>query len=461
VHLDKDLEAQDLPSWRPGPHVPGEWYEGIVLSAEPDHAVVRIGPERYTLEREGIRWTRKARVSDALKRGDVAWFRLEARASAEGDDAGGPPRLMLEQEPRIEGVALVLDSATGAVRAMVGGWRFERSKFNRATQAHRQVGSAFKPLVYGAALEQGFTPADTLFDGPVFFTGADSQLSYSPQNYYRRYVGILTLRRALELSINVPAVKALDLVGVERVIDFARRCGIESPLPPYPSMALGSADLVPLELAAAYAAIGNHGIYMQPHFVEQVTTADGRVLETHTPQAEKAMDAAVAYVLTHMLEGVIDRGTATPLAHLDVDLAGKTGTTNDYSDAWFVGFTPKLTMLTWVGYDLKKTLGSGMSGTTAGLPPWKALAERGLAEGWIAKGERFVAPPGVTTAPVEYYTGLAAPAGSAAYLRVIEEAFVSGTEPTRLWDPFWSQVRELPWYQQAAFYLPKEGEKMP
>jgi penicillin-binding protein 1A len=323
------------------------------------------------------------------------------------------------------------------------------------------VGSAFKPLVYGAALEQGFTAADTLFDAPTAFLGADARLSYSPQNYYRRYTGIITMRRALELSINVPAVKALDIVGAPRVVDFARRAGIESPLPPYPSLALGSADLVPLELAGAYAAIANHGILLPPYFVEAVTTSDGRTLELHTGQARKAMDASVAYVLTHMLEGVVDRGTATTLAALDVDLAGKTGTTDDYSDAWFVGFTPKLTVLTWTGYDLKKTLGNGMSGAVAGVPPWKAIAERGLAEGWIAKGERFVMPPGVTIAPVEYYTGLAAPPGSAAYLRVIEEAFVSGTEPSRQWDPFWSQVRELPWYQQRAFYLPKEGEKMP
>jgi penicillin-binding protein 1A len=226
-------------------------------------------------------------------------------------------------------------------------------------------------------------------------------------------------------------------------------------------MALGSADLIPLELAGAYAAIANHGILMTPYFVEQVVTSDGRTLETHTAQARKAMDASVAFVLTHMMEGVVDRGTATAMAGLDVDLAGKTGTTDDYSDAWFVGFTPRLTLLTWTGYDVKKTLGNGMSGAVAGVPPWKEMAERGLEEGWIPKQERFVAPPGITIAPVEYYTGLAAPPGSAAYLRVIEEAFVTGTEPTREWDPFWSQVRALPWYQQRAFYLPKEGEKMP
>jgi len=201
--------------------------------------------------------------------------------------------------------------------------------------------------------------------------------------------------------VNVPAVKLLDLIGVRRVIDFARRTGIASPLPPYPSLALGSADLIPIELAAAYATFANSGLYMHPYFVEQVATADGEVLEHHTPQARKAIDAPAAYVLTHMLEGVIDHGTAFALSPLDVDIAGKTGTTDDYSDAWFVGFTPKLTMLTWVGYDVKKSLGNGMTGAAAALPPWKDVAERGLAEGWITKGERFVAPPGVTILALE------------------------------------------------------------
>jgi penicillin-binding protein 1A len=471
VHLDReDPEAQTLPSWRRGERVvPGRWYEGVVVAAGPDSAEVRIGEERFTLERHGIAWTRKAKVSDALKRGDVAWFRLEAPTPADGKAPAravaakepATPRLMLEQEPRIEGVMLVLDSASGAVRAMVGGWDFERSKFNRATQAQRQVGSAFKPFVYGAAIEQGYTAADTLFDAPTAFIGADAKLSYFPQNYYHKYAGVITLRRALEQSVNVPAVKLLDLIGVRRVIDFARRTGIASPLPPYPSLALGSADLVPIELAAAYATFANSGLYMHPYFVEQVATADGEVLEHHTPQARKAMDAPAAYVLTHMLEGVIDHGTAFSLSPLEVDIAGKTGTTDDYSDAWFVGYTPKLTMLTWVGYDVKKSLGNGMTGAAAALPPWKEVAERGLAEGWIAKGEKFVAPPGVTMLAVERYTGLLPPPGGGSYLRLQQEAFVAGTEPNRPWEGSLASVSGLPWYQQRAFYLPKEGERMP
>lgn len=471
LHLDReDPEAQVLPSWRRGePVVPGHWYEGVVVAAGADSAEVRIGGERFTLGRDGIAWTRKTKVSDALKRGDVAWFRLAEPAAAKPTAKTapapiaklGPPRLMLEQEPRIEGVMLVLDSASGAVRAMVGGWDFERSKFNRATQAQRQVGSAFKPFVYGAAIEQGYTPADTLFDAPTAFIGADAKLSYLPQNYYHKYSGVITLRRALEQSVNVPAVKLLDMIGVRRVIDFARRTGIASPLPPYPSLALGSADLVPIELAAAYATFANSGLYMHPYFVEQVATSDGEVLEHHTPQARKAIDAPAAYVLTHMLEGVIDHGTAFALSPLDVDIAGKTGTTDDYSDAWFVGFTPKLTMLTWVGYDVKRSLGNGMTGAAAALPPWKEVAERGLAEGWITKGERFVPPPGVTMLAVERYTGLLPPPGGASYLRLQQEAFVAGTEPTRPWEGSLASVSGLPWYQQRAFYLPKEGERMP
>jgi penicillin-binding protein 1A len=462
VHLDRaDPEEQVLPSWRRDEVViPGPWYEGVVLDASPEAAEVRIAGERFTLGRDGIAWTRKPRVSDVLRRGDVAWFRLEEPKDAKGAAKEGPPRLMLEQEPRIEGAVIVLDSASGAVRAMVGGWDFERSKFNRATQAQRQVGSAFKPFVYGAALEQGYTPADTLFDAPAAFIGADAKLSYFPQNYYHKYAGVITLRRALEQSVNIPAVKMLDMIGVRRVIDFARRTGVASPLPPYPSLALGSADLVPMELAAAYATFASSGLYMQPYFVEQVSTADGEALENHAPQARKAMDAPAAYVLTHMLEGVIDHGTAFALSSLPVDIAGKTGTTNDYSDAWFVGYTPRLTVLTWVGYDVKKSLGNGMTGAAAALPPWKELVERGLAEGWIPKNERFQAPPGVTMLAVERYTGLLPPPGAEG-VALQQEAFVSGTEPSRTWDGTWASVRALPWYQQRAFYLPKEGERMP
>jgi len=195
--------------------MPGEWYEGIVVASSGRSARIKIADELFELTPEGFAWTRRTRPDELLKRGDVAWFRLKPAA-----EDGREPILVLEQEPEMEGAVVVLESSTGAVRAMVGGWDYRRSEFNRVTQTRRQAGSAFKLFVYGAALENGFTAADALFDGPVALRGADAGESYSPRNDSRRYYGVVTLRRALEQSINVTSVKLLDVVGVERVIDL-------------------------------------------------------------------------------------------------------------------------------------------------------------------------------------------------------------------------------------------------
>ncbi len=432
---------------------PESWVPGLVLAVDRDAAAVRTPTGDIRVDRDGVAWTRRRDVSAALRAGDLAWFRLDR-----DPDHARPDRWVLEQEPQLEGTAIVLESATGAVRALVGGWDFRRSKFDRATQAERQVGSAFKPFVYGTALESGFTPADRIFDAPAVFIGADGLPSYSPRNYYRRYNGIITLRYALEHSVNVPAVKLLDLVGVGHVIDFARRCGITSELPPYPSLALGSADLIPMELASAYATFANQGIRVRPYLIEEVRRPDGGVLERHQVEASKAMEPAVAYVLTHMLEGVVDRGTGARLSNLPIAIAGKTGTTNDYTDAWFVGYTPRSTILVWVGFDQKKSIGNRMTGAEAALPIWRAIAESGLSEGWLTQGETFAVPPGVELREVEQSTGLLAAPGAA---RVLQEAFVAGTAPTGTWQPKWERILSLPWAQQLAFYTPRRGEKMP
>ena len=446
-----DLESQTLPSWADWSGEPDSWVEGIVLDTKGDGAHVKLPGAIVELGAKGVDWTGHRRPAEVLQRGDVAWFQHVTPEKGEA-------YWQLEQEPLLESAALVLESATGAIRAMVGGWSFERSKFNRALQAKRQVGSGFKPFVYGAALEDGFTPADTLFDAPAVFPGADAQLSYSPRNYYRQYYGILTLRRALENSINVTTIKLLDLVGVQHVIDFARRCGVTEPLPPYPSLGLGSADLTPIEMAAAYATFANQGVYIEPYLIDSVMTHDGRLLESHAPHAHKAMEPAVAYVLSHMLEGVIDRGTGAAVADLPLDLAGKTGTTDDYSDAWFIGFTPRYTILTWVGYDRKRSIGRNMTGAEAALPAWRAIVEQGLKDGWLTKDERFTPPPGVVFENVEYMTGLLAVPGTP---NPIAEAFLAGTQPTRPWEARWASIVGLPWYQQRPFYTPRAGERMP
>jgi penicillin-binding protein 1A len=464
-----DPETATLPSWPDNSPRAGEWYEGIAIEVAPDRASIRIAGETFVLDRKGAQWTRATAITKLLERGDVAWFEVlqdDGRGDKEGDPqvaaspgSARPRRVALRQEPEMETALLLIESSSGAVRAMVGGWDFSRSQFNRVTQAKRQVGSAFKPFVYGAAIEAGYTPADTLFDAPVIFPGGSPALDYSPRNYKRKYLGILTLRRALEDSINVTATKLLDLVGIERVIDFARRCGVESALPPYPSLALGTADLTPMELGTAFATLGNQGLRIEPYWIERIVARDGTVLEEHLPQATQVVQPEVAYVLTHMLRGVILRGTAGSAAALGVDLAGKTGTTDSYTDAWFVGYTPRYTLLVWVGYDQERYLGRGMTGAVAALPMWRAMIERGLEEGWLDENAVFARPPGVTMRQVEYHTGLLAVEGAPS---TIEEAFIDGTEPVQSWDPSWTAVVALPWYQQRPFYgAPKEGERMP
>lgn len=449
-----DLETVELDSWGQVDIEAGEWFEGLVTEAGRTSAKVRVGDSVYELTPAGMEWTRRKEPRTLLGAGDVAWFRLRP----EEEDS---EELILElmQEPEVEAAVVVLESATGAIRASVGGWDFGRSQFNRVTQAHRQVGSTFKPMVYGAALEMGFTPADTVFDAPVVFAGTDATvLDYSPRNFYRKYYGIMTLRRALEDSRNVSAVKLFDLVGADRVVDFAHRAGIRSPLPPYPSLALGSADLTPMELASSYATIANGGIHLEPYSIERITRADGSLVEQHHPRASRVIEPEISHVLTRMLEGVVDRGTGKGVRDLEVDLAGKTGTTDGFTDAWFAGFTPTFTVVVWVGHDIQQSIGRNMTGAEAALPIWRKVVEGGLEGGWIPKGQEFASHPGVVTVPIEFYSGLLSGPGART---VIGETFVAGTQPVLRFDEAWSRIPQLPWYQQRPFYYPKRGERMP
>ncbi len=453
---EEGLEEMELDSWADLDLETPDWFEGLVIEAGRKTATIKIGSQTLELTPAGFEWTYRKEPRTLLSKGDVAWFRW---GRTDGAEESAESQLFLEQIPELEGAVVVLESSTGAIRGLVGGWDFGRSQFNRAVQARRQVGSTFKPMVFGAALEMGFTPADTIFDSPVVFPGTDASiLDYSPRNFYRRYYGILTLRRALESSRNVSAVKLLDLVGANRVVDFGHRAGINSRLPPYPSLALGAADLSPLELAAAYATIANGGIHMEPYMIERVTRPDGRVLEQHHPQARKAMEPEIAHVLTRMLEGVIDRGTGRSARFFDVDLAGKTGTTDGFTDAWFAGFTPQLTVVIWVGHDLQKSIGINMTGAAAALPIWKGVIERGLEQGWIPVGDEFATPPGVVRVPIEYYSGLLPGPGAS---NIIMETFITGTQPVLRFEEEWKRIPQLPWYQQRYFYLAKSGERMP
>jgi penicillin-binding protein 1A len=285
--------------------------------------------------------------------------------------------VQLEQQPAPQGAMIAIDNPTGEIKAMVGGYSFEDSKFNRATQAFRQVGSSFKVYVYADALEKGSTPFDTILDAP--FTTVSGGQSYSPHNYDEKFEGTITLRRALAGSRNVPAVKLAEKVGISSVVDMTRRFGITTPLPPYLPLALGAADMKLLEHVSAFTVFPNDGIRIDPHMIRRVTSYDGALLEEAHPEVHDVISPEVARTMTAMLEEVIQFGTGIQAKALGRPAAGKTGTTQDYTDAWFVGFTPQLTSGVWVGFDDKQiSLGKKETGARAALPIWVEFMQGAL-----------------------------------------------------------------------------------
>jgi penicillin-binding protein 1A len=274
----------------------------------------------------------------------------------------------LEQDSGAQGALLAIDNATGGIKAMVGGRDFNDSKFDRATQAMRQVGSSFKPYVYTTVIDGGASPDDTILDEPISFETASGP--YSPHNYDEKFEGIITLRRALAQSRNIPALKLANKVGIKTVIDYAERFGITSKIPPYLPIALGSAEITLLEQTAAYSVFPNDGVRITPHYITRVTDYEGRVLEEDFPEVKDVVSQRTARIMTSMLREVVLHGTGIAAAKLPFPVAGKTGTTNDFTDAWFMGFSPTMTCGVWVGYDEKKSLGAKETGAHAALPIW-------------------------------------------------------------------------------------------
>lgn len=408
--LDEELDPE---TWR-HPRWPRELSTGVILPAvvlgvEQGDISIRIGAATGTIGTAGYRWTRR-RAADLVRRGDI----IEARI-LEIDEETGRFTAELEQPPEIQGAVVALENRTGQILAMVGGSDFSRSQFNRAVQAQRQVGSLFKPFVYAAAIDRGYTAESIIDDSPASFFAGPNQPPYQPRNYDHEYRGPITLRQALAQSRNVPAVRLMEALGPSQVIGYARRMGIQSPLPEYLSVAIGAAEANLLEITSAYSAFPNQGVRMEPLWLLEVLDRDGTVLEQHRPQAHVALRADTAYIMTSMLQSVVQNGTAVSAASLRWPLGGKTGTTDDYTDAWFIGFDPEITVGVWVGYDQKRTIGQGQTGTTAALPIWREIMAK-----WIeARRERgdvpeFERPGNVVT--VETASGA--------------EVFIAGTEPT-------------------------------
>src|SRR4029077_10028896 len=319
--------------WR-GSIQKGDYVTGLVTSVEPTFATIKIGAIRAMLTPADFSWTGRKSPQQLLKAGDLVVVQIT-------EVAGSTARVQLEQEPTAQAALVAIDNPTGEIKAMVGGYDFAESKFNRATQAVRQTGSSFKVYVYATALEQGASPFDTIVDQPVTFRSGGQD--YSPKNYDEKFEGRITLRRALADSRNVPAVRLLDKVGVQSVIDMTRRFGVASPLPPYLPLALGAADLTLMEHTSAFTVFPDDGIHIDPHMIRRVTSYDGVVLEEPRPQVTDVIPPEVARTMVAMLEEVVQFGTGVRAKELGRPSAGKTGTTNDFTDAWYIGFTPQLT----------------------------------------------------------------------------------------------------------------------
>ncbi|HMK44258.1 MAG TPA: PBP1A family penicillin-binding protein, partial [Dissulfurispiraceae bacterium] len=378
----------------------GDISRGVVLSVNAKEATIKSRGLTGTLSVADAKWAstvldssgktrtlKNLKLTDLMSTGDIIWVRIKSIG-------GKQVAFSLEQDPDVEGSVVAIDPKTGHIKVLVGGFSFSKSEYNRAVLARRQPGSAFKPIVYAAALANGFTPASIVDDEPVTYG------SWSPENYDHKYYGPTRLRNALAFSRNIITVKLLESVGVGKVITLAKNLGIQQEIPPELSIALGSVAVTPLELTAAYATFANGGVAMKPAAIIEVKDAKGNIRETNTPQGTVAMNAQDAFILTTMLQDVINYGTGGR-AGIGRPAAGKTGTTNDYKDAWFVGYTPDLAASVWVGFDdMRRTLGKGEVGGRAAAPIWSAFMKT------ASTGGAFPMPDGIVQIPVDPSSGL-------------------------------------------------------
>lgn len=389
----QDLAKMELPDWKFSIKT-DQIVEGVVLEASKNSATVRIGDYKATLTPEDIAWTKATGPSEILKPGDVALFLVRSINAADLKLS-----VSLEQKPIVQGALVAIDPATGDIKALVGGYDFEQSKFDRARQALRQTGSVFKPFVYTAAVDRGLLKLeDTIVDSRVYFG------NYSPGNYDGQFKGTIPIRKAFAESRNIPAVKTLANVGIENLIPYLRRFGITAKIDPYLPTALGAADITLLEMTSAYTTFPNDGVRVVPKFILKVTDYDGNTLKENLAELKEVISANTARTMVDLLQEPVRQGTATKLQEMKRPVAGKTGTTNDFTDAWFIGFTPSLTMGVWVGFDEKVTLGDKETGGKVALPIWFDAMQRIYKD---RKMETFQPAPGAPPALTEGTVGSA------------------------------------------------------
>jgi len=435
----------------------GDTYSGVVVAVDPakGEATVRVGDRIGLLNRKGMGWAGKlglvnsygkpAKPSRNLALGAV----VEVQVLTPDQNKQGAI-FALDQVPEVQGALVAIDPRTGGIKAMVGGYDFRSSQFNRAVQAKRNAGSAFKPIIYAAALEKGLTPATVIVDEEVEYPGAGGKI-WKPKNYDGTHRGPVTMREALTHSINIVSVKILDQIGVDYAVEFAKKLGFTSKIEPNLSLALGAASVSPLELTSAYSVFANKGVYQQPFSILRVTDSDGVLLEERKPilpaapvvvppvapvgapviqgtavtviAQPSAVTPQTAYIVTNLMESVVQSGTGHRASAINRPVAGKTGTTNEMKDAWFVGYIPQLVAGVWVGFDnQERSLGSGGSGGQAAAPIWADFmlgAVKGLPV------ERFEPPEDITFVRINPKTGRLARGGEG-----VAECFVKDSEPS-------------------------------
>ena len=412
----------------------GAVVKGVIIEvdAKNNSAFVRMGSHFGIIKIDHMKWARKPnpeiahssviikRISDVLSVGDIILVKILSKIK---DTHLWD--LALEQEPVVESALMCLEADTGYVKAMIGGRDFRKTQFNRAVQSRRQPGSAFKPVIYAAAIDKGYTPATVILDAPIVFKDKDQDFTWKPKNYAEKFHGPTLLRDALAKSRNIVTIKILKDIGIDYAIDYAKKMGISSHLNRDLSIALGSSGVSLLELVRAYSVFNNRGYLIEPTFIFKIVDRDGNVIEENTLKKEKVLEESTAYVMTSLLEGVVKRGTGTRVLALNRPAAGKTGTTNDLYDAWFVGYTPRYTTGVWVGFDEEASLGRYETGAQAASPIWLGFMQRILKDTPV---RTFPVPEGVVFSKIDAETGLLPIPESK---ETIFECFKEGTVPTR------------------------------
>jgi penicillin-binding protein 1A len=421
------LEKND----RKGPPEQGQPREGVIVKIVDDGGIVRMGDiQGFILpeDMKGLKRTGPDKENEeqpvrpsgsGLSVGDVVNVILKEKK--ENSDLW---QLEVKQSPRVQSALLCIETETGYVKTMVGGRDFMESQYNRAIQSKRQPGSAFKPIIYAAALDKGYTPATMLIDSPIAFHDSQSDVTWKPKNYKDTFFGPTLFRDALAKSINVVTIKILQDIGVDYAIGYARKLGVESEIARNLSIALGSSGVSLLELVKAYSVFANQGVLIEPVFIIKILDRDGNVLEEAIPQKKQVIEKSTAYIMTSLLESVVKDGTGQRVLALNRPAAGKTGTTNDLYDAWFVGYTPQYVTGTWVGFDEERSLGQNETGGRAASPIWLEFMQKILQDKPV---KIFQVPQGVVFSRIDSETGLLPISESK---NIIFECFKEGTAPT-------------------------------